>query len=102
MIFHNDQIFIVGLRQKIAEKTTQMHTQQYFDIVLNSFLLYLGFKHCLVCSVFSFPCMGLKLISASKMFNIVYAHVCYILGAVAVDYSSFIYCKVQQNRYKSR
>ncbi|BAZ03765.1 hypothetical protein NIES3974_03950 [Calothrix sp. NIES-3974] len=33
--------------------------------------------------------------------NIVDANACSILGAVTVDYSSFIYIKVQENRYKS-
>ncbi len=32
--------------------------------------------------------------------NIVYANACYILGAVTVDYSSFVYFTVQDNRYK--
>ncbi|BAZ03887.1 hypothetical protein NIES3974_05170 [Calothrix sp. NIES-3974] len=35
------------------------------------------------------------------MYNIVYANACYISGAVTVDYSSVIYCKVQENQYNS-
>ncbi len=33
------------------------------------------------------------------IFYIVYANAGYISGAVTIDYSSFIYCKVQKNRY---
>ncbi|RCJ37877.1 hypothetical protein A6770_13875 [Nostoc minutum NIES-26] len=36
---------LVGLRQKVARKNTQIYIQTDFDIVQPSFLIYLGFKH---------------------------------------------------------
>lgn len=39
------KLSLMGLRQKVAGKTTQMYIQRDFDIVLTSFLLYLGLGH---------------------------------------------------------
>ncbi len=59
----------MGLRQKVARKKPQMYIQRDFDIGLSSLLIYLGFKHFLAFGVFSLLCMGLRLVSASKMFK---------------------------------
>ena len=59
----------MGFKQKIPQKITQMYIQKDFDIVQPSFLIYLGFSRFWAFGVFSLPCMGLRLICASKMFK---------------------------------
>jgi len=60
---------VAGLRQKLADKKAQRYMHRGFDMVLPSFLMYLGFRRFLVFGVFPLLYKDLRLILSSKIFK---------------------------------